>query len=239
MHHQKFLKRMAKKNTANEDRMVAVEEALGKTEQFIEKNQKILMYVVSAIIIIVLAYFAYQRLYISPMEKNAQDEIFMAQKYFDMDSLDRALNGDGNALGFLDVIDEYGRTKTGNLARYYAGICYLRMGDFEQAIDYLEDYDPVDQIIGPMALGALGDAYLELNEPDKAVDYYVDAAEENINDFTTPMFLYKAGMTYEILGDYETALEVYDRIYREFYRSAEGKTVERNIAKMKGLLGKE
>lgn len=228
---------MAKKNTAGEDRMVAVEEALGKTEQFIEKHQKLLMYVISGIIIIVLAYFGYQRLYISPMEKNAQEEIFMAEKYFEMDSLNRALNGDGNALGFLDIIDDYGRTKTGNLARYYAGICYLRLGNYEEAIDYLKDHDPVDQIIGPMALGAIGDAYLELNEPDRAVSYYMDAAEENDNDFTAPMFLYKAGLTYEILKDYESALDVYDRIYRDYYRSAEGRTIERNIAKMKGMLG--
>ena len=230
---------MAKKNTAGEDRMVAVEEALGRTEQFIEKNQNILMYVIIGVILVVLGYFGYQRLYISPMESNAQEEIFMAQKYFEMDSLYRALNGDGNALGFLDIIDDYGSTKSGNLARYYAGICYLKMGNFEEAIDYLEDHDPVDQIIGPMALGALGDAWLELNEPDKAVGYYMDAADENNNDFTTPMFLYKAGMTYEILGNYEEALEAYDRIFREYYRSAEGRTFERNIAKMKRLIEAE
>ena len=230
---------MAKKTTAGDDRMVAVEEALGRTEQFIEKNQKILMYIITGIIVVVLGYFGYQRLYISPMEQNAQDEIFMAQKYFDVDSLNRALHGDGNALGFLDIIDEYGATKTGNLARYYAGVCYLRMGNFEEAIEYLEDHDPVDQIIGPMALGALGDAWLELNEPEKAVSYYMDAAEENLNDFTTPMFLYKAGMTYEMLGEYEDALEAYDRIYRQYYRSAEGRTIERNIAKMERLLEME
>lgn len=230
---------MAKKKTAGDDRMVAVEEALGKTEQFIEKHQNILMYVILGVIIIVLGYFGYQRFYITPMEKNAQEEIFMAQKYFEMDSLDRALNGDGNALGFLDIIDEYGRSKSGNLARYYAGICYLRMGNFEEAIDYLEDHDPTDQIIGPMAIGAIGDAYLELNEPDRAADYYMDAAEENINDFTTPMFLYKAGMTYELLGEYENAYEVYDRIFREFYRSNEGRTIERNIAKVKLMMEKE
>lgn len=230
---------MAKKNTPSDDRMVAVEEALGKTEQFIEKHQNILMYVILGVIIIVLGYFGYQRFYISPMEKNAQEEIFMAQKYFEMDSLDRALNGDGNALGFLDIIDDYGSSKSGNLAKYYAGLCYLRMGNFEEAISYLEDHEPSDQIIGPMAIGALGDAYLELNEPDKAVDYYMDAAEESINDFTTPMFLYKAGMTYELLQEYENAFEVYDRIYREFYRSSEGRTIERNMAKMKAMMEKD
>ncbi len=230
---------MAKKSTAGEDRMVAVEEALGKTEQFVEKNQKLLMYAIMGIIIVVLVYFGYQKFYISPMDKNAQDQIFMAQKYFEMDSLNRALYGDGNALGFLDIIDDYGRTKTGNLAKYYAGICYLKMGNFEEAIDYLESHDPVDQNIGPMALGAIGDAYMELNEPDRAVDYYLEAANDVDNDFTSPMFLYKAGMTYEMLGAYEDAYDAYNRIFMEYYKSVEARSIERNIARMKAMMEKE
>ncbi len=229
---------MSKKNTAGDDRMVAVEEALGKTEQFIEKNQKIMIYAVMGIILVVLVYFAYQKFYISPMEGNAQEQIFMAQKYFEKDSLNRALYGDGNALGFIDIVDDYGRTTTGNLAKYYAGICYLKLGNYEEAIAYLEDHDPVDQIIGPMALGALGDAYLELNEPEKAVSHYMDAANVNENDFTTPMYLYRAGMTYELLGEYEDAYDAYNRIYQEYYRSTEGRAIERNIAKVKELMDK-
>ena len=238
MHHQNFNILMAKKSTTGDDRMVAVEEALGKTEQFVEKNQKILMYVVMGIILVVLLYFGYQKFYISPMESNAQDQIFMAQKYFEMDSLSRALYGDGNALGFIDIVDDYGRTKTGNLAKYYAGICYLRMGNFEEAISYLEDHDPTDQMIGPMALGALGDAYMEINDPEKAADYYLEAANEVVNEFTTPMFLYKAGLTYEMMGDYENAYDAYNRIYEEYFRSNEGRNIERNIARMKGMLDK-
>ena len=230
---------MAKKSTAGDDRMVAVEEALGKTEQFVEKNQKLLMYAIMGVIIVVLVYFGYQKFYISPMEKNAQDQIFMAQKYFEMDSLNRALYGDGNALGFLDIIDDYGRTKTGNLAKYYAGICYLKMGNFEEAIDYLESHDPVDQNVGPMALGAIGDAYMELNEPDRAVAYYLEAANDVDNDFTSPMFLYKAGMTYEMLGAYEDAYDAYNRIFMEYYKSVEARSIERNIARMKAMMEKE
>ncbi len=230
---------MAKKSTAGDDRMVAVEEALGKTEQFVEKNQKLLMYAIMGVIIVVLVYFGYQKFYISPMDKNAQDQIFMAQKYFEMDSLSRALYGDGNALGFLDIIDDYGRTKTGNLAKYYAGICYLKMGNFEEAIDYLESHDPVDQNIGPMAIGAIGDAYMELNEPDRAVDYYLEAANDVDNDFTSPMFLYKAGMTYEMLGAYEDAHAAYNRTFMEYYKSVEARSIERNIARMEGMMEKE
>lgn len=227
-----------KKTTAGDDRMVAVEEALGKTEQFVEKNQKILMYVVMGIILVVLVYFGYQKFYVSPMERNAQEQVFMAQKYFEMDSLNRALYGDGNALGFIDIIDDYGSTKTGNLAKYYAGICYLKMGNFEEAIEYLEDHDPVDQLIGPMALGALGDAYMELNEPETAVDYYMDAANVSDNDFTTPMYLYRAGLTYELLGEYGDAYDVYNRIYKDYFSSNEGRNIERSLYKMEALMEK-
>ena len=229
---------MSTKKTAGDDRMVAVEEALGKTEQFVEKNQKIMMYVVMGIILVVLVYFGYQKFYISPMETNAQEQIFMAQKYFEKDSISRALYGDGNALGFIDIVDDFGSTTTGNLAKYYAGICYLKMGNYEEAIEYLEDYDPVDQIIGPMALGALGDAYMELNEPEKAVSYYMDAANVSINEFTTPIYLYRAGMTYELLGEYEEAYDAYHTIYKEYFRSTESRTIERDMAKVKAMMEK-
>lgn len=228
---------MSTKNTKGDDRMVAVEEALGKSEQFIEKNQNLLMYIIIGIIVVVLGYFGYQKFVVAPKEASAQEQIYMAQKYFDSDSLNRALYGDGNALGFIDIADDYGSTTTGNLAKYYAGICFLKLGNFDEAISYLKDYDPVDQIIGPMAIGALGDAYMEKDDMKEAAHYYMKAANENVNDFTTPMFLYKAGMTYELLGQYDDALKAYDRIYREFYRSAEARTIERNIAKVKELAG--
>ena len=229
---------MAKKKTPGDDRMVAVEEALGKTEQFVEQNQKILIYIVMGLIAVVLIYFGYQKVYVSPREGNAQDQIFMAQKYFEKDSLNRALYGDGNALGFIDIIDDYGSTKTGNLARYYAGICYLRMGNYEEAIAYLESHDPVDQLVGPMALGGLGDAYMELNEPERAAEYYLEAAEVSENDFTSPMYLYRAGMTYEMLGRYDDAYDAYNRIYQDYYRSNEGRSIERNMARAKAMMEK-
>jgi tetratricopeptide (TPR) repeat protein len=228
---------MAKKNTKGDDRMVAVEEALGRSEQFIEKNQNILMYAIIGIVVIVLGYFGYQKFIVAPKEVAAQEQIYMAQKYFDIDSLSRALYGDGNALGFLDIADDYGSSNTGNLAKYYAGICFLKMGNYEEAIEYLESYDPVDQIVGPMAIGALGDAHMELGETGEAASYYMKAANENINDFTTPLFLFKAGMTYELRGEYDKAFDAYDRVYREFYRSNEGRVVERNIARVKQLSG--
>jgi tetratricopeptide (TPR) repeat protein len=236
---QKTDTRMAKKKSSGDERLVAVEEALGKTERFIERNQKIITYVIMGVIIVVLGYFGYQRFIVNPRNIAAQEQIFTAQKYFETDSLNRALYGDGNAPGFIDIIDDYGRTKSGNLARYYAGICYMKLGDYEEAIRHLEKYEPADKIIGPMALGTLGDAYMELDDMRAAARYYMRAADEEINDFTTPMYLYRAGMTYELLGDYKEALKAYDRIYREFFRSAEARTIERNIARVNRLIEKE
>jgi tetratricopeptide (TPR) repeat protein len=226
---------MAKKIDKTEERIVAVEEAFSKTEQFIEKNQKVILIVVGAIILIVLGYFGFKRLYIAPREKEAQTQMFMAEKYFEMDSLTKALKGDGNYLGFLDIIDQYKFTKSANLSHYYAGICYLRKGEFQNAIDQLDDFSTGDELVGPMALGATGDAWMELNATDKAISYYLKAADKRKNDLTSPMFLMKAGMAYEIEGKNEDALKVYNRIKTEFARTNEGRDIDKYIARIKGL----
>lgn len=229
---------MAKKTTRAEENIQAVEEALGKTEQFIEDNQKPIITVVGIIVVIILAYFGFQRFYLAPKEKQAQVEVFMAEKYFGMDSLDLALNGDGINPGFLDIIDNYSFTKTANLAHYYAGVIYMEKGDYETAIDYLEDFDSDDEIMQPMALGALGDSYMELGNNNKATQYYMEAANFSENQFTTPVFLMKAGWAYEIMGEYDKALEAYKEIQEEFPRSAEAREMEKYIARAEGLRNK-
>lgn len=229
---------MAKKTDKTEDRIVAVEEAFSKTEQFIENNQKIILIVVGAIIVIVLGFFGFKRLYLAPKEKEAQGQMFMAEKYFELDSLNKALNGDGNYLGFLDIIDQYGITKSADLAHYYAGICYLKKGDYENAIKFLKKFKSNDEMVQPMATGAIGDAYMELNQVDKALDYYLKAANEKKNELTTPMLLMKAGWVYEDLGKYDQALAIYKRIKNEYPRSEEGNEIDKYIGKMEGLLKK-
>ena len=132
---------MAKKIDITEEKIHAVEEALSKSEKFIEKNQKILTIIIGSAVVIVLGIFAFQKLYIAPREKAAQGSIFAAQKYFEQDSLKKALDGDGQNLGFLDIIDEYSMSKSANLAKYYSGIIYLKQGKFEDAITYLKKFD--------------------------------------------------------------------------------------------------
>ena len=127
-----------KRKDVNDTGFESVENALSKTEQYIEENQRSLTIIVSVIAVIIAIYLGYKKFYLAPTEKEAQAEMYMAEKYFEADSFRLALEGDGSYLGFLDIIDEYGITKSANLAHYYTGICFLRMGDFESAIEELK-----------------------------------------------------------------------------------------------------
>jgi tetratricopeptide (TPR) repeat protein len=226
---------MVKKTNKTEEKIVAVEEALSKTERFIEDNKRILSIIIGVIIVIVLAYFGFKKMYLAPLEEEAQSQMYMAEMYFEQDSLSRALYGDGNELGFLDIIDDYGMTKSANLAHYYAGICYLNLGEYKNAIGYLDDFNHKGQILGPMATGAIGDAYMELGDSEKAANYYMNAADENDNDFTSPTFLFKAGWTFEIVGDYKKALKVYEEIKNDYPKSYEAREIDKFISKAKAL----
>lgn len=225
---------MAKKQDKTEGGIVKVEEALSKTERWIENNQKILTIVIGAIVIVVLIFFGFKRFYMAPREQEAKEQMYMAEQYFGIDSLNLALNGDGMYPGFLTIIDDYGMTKGANLSKYYAGICYLKLGNFEQAIDYLKSFKGKDQIIGPMAKGAIGDAYMELNETSKAASYYLEAADLRDNEFTTPIFLLKAGQAYEMQKDFKRAVELYERIKYKYPTSQEAREIDKYIARAKG-----
>lgn len=231
-------KGMAKKKVSDakgDHRLENIEETLTKTEQFIVDNQKVITIVVAVVVLIILGFFGYQRYIVQPKTKEAQNQMYAAQRFFENDSIQKALYGDGNSLGFLDIIDEYGSTKPGNLANYYAGICFLKKGDFQQAIDYLEDFNGESEMVGPMATGAIGDAYMELGEKEKAAAYYLEAANQDENDLTTPMFLYKAGETNELIGDYSKAIDIYNRIKKDFPKSNEARTIEKNISRATAL----
>jgi tetratricopeptide (TPR) repeat protein len=210
----------------------ALENALTRTEQYIENNQKSLTIIVLAVIVIVGTFLGYTRLYIAPMEKEAQSQIFAAEQYFERDSFNLALNGDGNYLGFLDIIDSYGPTKVANLSHYYAGISYRALGDFEKAVDHLKRFSTKDKIVKSVALGALGDCYVELGELNDGAQHYIKAANTDENDFTTPIYLLKAGVVYEELENYSKALEQYQAIKDKFPRSAEAREIEKYITRV-------
>lgn len=227
---------MVKKKDTTEERIVAVEEALSKSEQFIERNQKILTYVVIGIIVVILLFFGYKKYISGPKEKTAQTMMYTAEIYFEKDSVDLALFGDGESYGFMDIIDDYGSTAAGNLSKYYAGICYYKKGEYEDAITYLKKFSGDDVIVPGMALAAIGDAHVQLGELDKAVKYYNDAANNSKNDFTTPTFLMKAAWTYEILGDWANAKSTYEEIKKDYPKSREAREIDKYLSRTKAKL---
>jgi len=214
-----------------DQRLENIEETLTKTEQFIFNNQKNISVVVLIILVAIIGYFAYNKYYMAPKSMEASKQMFAAQRYFEIDSLDKALYGDGNNLGFLDIIDEYSMTKPGNLANYYAGICFLKKKDFNQAIDFLEEFSGDDHLVGPMATGAIGDANMELGDQKKAIAYYLEAANQDENGFTAPLFLMKAGNVYELIGNYDEAISTYNRIKNEYVKSKEARSIDKYIAR--------
>jgi tetratricopeptide (TPR) repeat protein len=233
---------MAKKKEVEvkgDQRLENIEETLGKTEQFIVNNQKVITGVIAVIVLIVLGYFGFNKYYLEPKSEEAYDQMYSAQFYFQIDSLDKALYGDGNHLGFIDIASDYSMTKPGNLANYYAGISMLRKGKYTEAIDYLEDFDAEDALIRPMAIGAIGDAYMELGKNGDAADYYMQAADWNNNEFTAPLFLYKAGETYELMGEYGKAVDAYQKIKDKYSKSNEARTIEKNIGRATALKNKK
>jgi len=228
---------MAKKKTAQDDNLQELESALTKTEQFIEDNQKIISYVVGGLVIIVAAYLGFNKFYLQPKEDEALSQMFMAENYFEKDSFNLAINGDGNYLGFLDIIDDYGVTKSANRAKYYAGISYLRLGQYEDAIDYLNDFSTNDLLLAPIAEGAKGDAYLELGEQDNALKQYKKAYAATDNELTTPVYMMKAAKLLESMDELEDALELYEKIKMDYPTSQEGSNIDKFISRVTIKLG--
>jgi len=224
---------MAKKKTSTDIGFENVENVLSKTEKYIEENQKSLTIIVLVIALITGAYLGYKKLYLAPTELEAQSEMYIAEKYFEKDSFRLALEGDGSYMGFIDIIDEYGITKCANLANYYAGICYFKLGEYEEAIECLKKFESDDIMVETVAMGAIGDSYVELRELEKAVEFYMKAAERKKNDFTSALFLKKAGIVYEELNNYKKALEVYERIETQFPKSEESRDIEKYITRVK------
>lgn len=221
-----------------EEMLVDVQQAYTKTEHYIEENKKSLTIILGAIVVLITGYFAWTKLYVAPKEAEAQNQMFVAEKYFEKDSFKLAINGDGNYMGFEKIAEEYGVTKSGNLAHYYLGMSYLKTGEFEKAIEQLNEFDSDDEILAPLAVGAIGDANMELNKTDEAINFYLKAAKERTNNFTTPIFLMKAALAYESQNNFENALKIYEEIKADYSTTTEGREIEKYITKAKLLAGK-
>ncbi len=224
---------MAKEKTHQEDNLQELESVLTRTEQFIEDNQKTITYVVAGIIFVVVAFLGFNKFYLQPQEDEALSQMFMAENYFEKDSFNLAINGDGNYLGFLDIIEDYGMTKSANRAKYYTGISYLHLGDYETAIEYLKDFDTDDLLLAPISEGAQGDALVELGETEKALKHYKKAYSLTDNELTTPVYMMKAAGLLESMDELEDALSLYQEIKDKYPTSAEGTSIDKYIARVK------
>src|ERR1035437_1608781 len=227
---------MAKnKKDVNPPTISSVEETLSRTEHYLEENYKPLLIGLGVIVLLVgLGWLG--KLYFNKRNNEAQSQMFQAERYLEKDSLKLALNGDGNYLGFLDIARDYKFTNSGNLARYSAGICYLHLGNYKEAIEFLNKYSKKDKLIGSLAIGAIGDAYIELGNLEKGLSKYIEAADFAKNSFNTPLFLMKAGEIYELTGKFPEALKLYERIENQYPESTEGTTIEKYIARVKLLI---
>ncbi|MGX1929421.1 tetratricopeptide repeat protein [Flagellimonas sp. 2504JD4-2] len=212
-----------------------LDESASKTEAWVQRNQNYILGAIGAIALGVLGYLGYHEFIQKPKEASAANELFYPQQYFDQaltnevakDSLfTLALNGAEGKYGFLDIIEEYKGTKAANLAKYSAGMTYLNLQQYDNAIAHLESFSSDDAVLGAMAKGGIGDAFSQLDQPEDALDYYEKAIAHSSNEFTTPRFLYKAGVIALDLGQNEKALGFFERIKQDFSTSQEANGID-------------
>ncbi|MFT4576130.1 MAG: tetratricopeptide (TPR) repeat protein [Polaribacter sp.] len=216
-----------------------LDETASKSEQWIEKNSKPLFYSLVLVAVVILGYLGYNKYIIEPTETEAANELAFPRKHFNqantvsigVDSLlNLGLDGADGKYGFTDIASTFSGTDAGNLANYYAGLSYLKLKQYDKAIDYLSKFSSNDELLGPTAIGAIGDAFAEINQPKDALKYYEDAASKTTNDFSTPLFLYKAGITAMELEEFSKALTFFKKIKSDFPTSHQGRNINQHIS---------
>lgn len=212
----------------------SLDETASRTEDFVARNQKWILGFVAVVAVAAIGYTLYTKFVVEPKEIEATQEMYLAQKNFQLatdgtasDSLyNLSLNGSDGKFGFLKIASEYSGTDAGNLANYYAGMAYLNTNKFDEAITYLEKFKANDEILKALALGGIGDAYAQKNQMKEALEYYKKALSSNENDFTTPRFTLKAGKTALGLGNKEEALKLFTEIKEKYESSPEAQGIE-------------
>lgn len=224
----------------------ALDETASKTEDFVAANQKYIFIIIGVVAALVLSYLAYTKLVQEPANEDGMNEMYHAQKQFNdaangisSDSLyNVALKGSEGKYGMLDVIKEYSGTPASNLANYYAGMAYLNLKDYKNAITHLDKFESEDQAAGPMAKGSIGDAFMQLEQPEQALKYYLQAAKMRNNELTAPTYFYKAGITALNLGKASEALGYFNTIKDTYPNAPEASSVEVFIGKAQAMSNK-
>ena len=213
-----------------------IEAAYDKTETYINENKKSLALIVGGVIALVGIFFLWKYGYQEPRNEEAAAKMYKAEIWFQKDSFNLCINGRGDTLGMAAIVDEYGSTESGNLARYYLGVSYVRTGQWEPAIESLEDFDSDDMFLSAMATGLIGDAYMEQGNVDEAISYYLKAANKNPNKFTSPTFLKKAAFAEEDRGNKEAALALYEQIKVDYPESQDAAQIDKYITRAGGVV---
>ncbi len=206
-------------------------------EDFFLKNRNMIMIALGAIIVAIGGYFGYKKLYMEPRVASAENVIAPAQNYYMTDSLDLALNGDGSSMGFLTIIDQYGNTPSGNIAHYYAGVCYMKKDDIDNAIKQFEAYKPGTDEIAGKTYELLGHLYADKQDYKKAIDNYKKAAESANNSLQSPTYYKFAGDLMAEQNDLKGALEMYRKIKQMYPLSPEGQNIDSDISYAETKLG--
>lgn len=227
---------MAKKinSKQTQEREANVAEALSKTELFFKENGKKISYIVLGLIAIVALIYAYKHLIVEPRHKEAQNQMFVAERNFREGNFEVALKGDGNDYGFEQIIKKYGK-KADNSVYFYAGVCELRLGNNDQAISYLKKYDSSDKYTKAAAKANIGDALVNAEKIKEAVPYFEEAAGL-VDNFLAAKYLLKAAICYEELGDLKKAIELYNQIKDKYPQSPEGADIDKYISRAETLL---
>lgn len=215
-----------------------LDETASKSEQWIEKNSKPLLITLISLVVVFLGYLGYNKFIDEPKELEAADELAFPRKYFDdaavagsgVDSLlNLGLEGADGKYGFVDIAESYSGTNAGNLANYYAGVSYLQLKQYDKAIEFLSKFESDDEMLGPISLGAIGDAFSDINQPKDALEYYEKAANKKDNEFTTPLYLFKAGETAMNLKEFKKAESFFTKIKENYSKSDQGRDIEKFI----------
>lgn len=207
-------------------------EALRDVASYFETNKKRITTIAVAIFVVVGGYFGYKYLVQAPNEEKASTAISYPQRQFMVDSTDLALNGDGQHPGFLNVIRKYKGTSAANLSNYYAGLCFLKQGQYDQAIKHLKDFDGKGTNLQYAAWGALGDAYMENKDVKHGIEYYNKAASKANDDVLAPLYVYRAGVAYEMDNQTDKAKAAYERIRDQYPQSQPAQSIAKDLARL-------